>query len=671
MRNLKFHQIKAQNILCFGPEGIVLDFSNLKNIVQVQGINLDAPGTENEPASNGAGKSSIQEIISVGLYGKTIKSPTKNKANRIINVLADKGEIEIEWDDFKVVRSFKKAKSGTVTSKLDLYQNANRIWDENSKITFGTSDETQKFIEEKIGLSHHAFCNVVIFDDSNTYSFLEADTPTKRQIVENLLDLEQYRSYFNTCKELKTELKKQIFDIGKEYESLSNLVESCDRRITSIKTQESNWKENKKIELKKLIGLINEKQELLKNSDYGLQLTNWEKNQDRIFTLNDEISNLESKIETIKSAIKTAQNKLNTIKLEKEDINTYIQTNNLAYKNAEIEFKKTEKLIQDLQNLQEGTTCPTCRGTIRHENFTHVLNHAREVLEKSRLAMEEKQNLIQEKKEAFGKKSALYNSIQEKIGEAEKKVSAFEVTLKNNRNEINKLNQIAKPEGDVIGKILETEISSLKKQFKSKKEEYEGESPYKEILEEAESEKTQKQIEKDAKSDELEAVEKDLPCYEFWLEAFGDNGIRKFVIDSIIPALNERMAYWLQILIDGLIEITFDNKLDETITRNGNPAFYHQMSKGEQRRINLAVSQSFAYVMMLNSGSCPSVLFLDEITGGGIDKAGVPFVYDMILELAKERQVLVTTHNESLMNMMIGCQTLTLKKHNDITQLAL
>ena len=44
-------------------------------------------------------------------------------------------------------------------------------------------------IEKSVGLSHHAFCNVVIFDDSNTYSFLEADGPTKRQIVENLLDL--------------------------------------------------------------------------------------------------------------------------------------------------------------------------------------------------------------------------------------------------------------------------------------------------------------------------------------------------------------------------------------------------------------------------------------------------------------------------------------------------
>jgi hypothetical protein len=79
MRNLQFHIVKAQNILCFGSKGVEINFSNFGNIIQVVGVNLDAPGTENEPASNGTGKSSIQEILSIGLYGKTIKSPTKKR----------------------------------------------------------------------------------------------------------------------------------------------------------------------------------------------------------------------------------------------------------------------------------------------------------------------------------------------------------------------------------------------------------------------------------------------------------------------------------------------------------------------------------------------------------------------------------------------------------------
>lgn len=669
MRSLKFHLVRAENILCFGPKGVEIHFADFGNVVQVIGINKDAPGTDEEPASNGTGKSSIQEVLSIALYGRTVKSPTKNKGNRIVNILSEKGEIEVQWDDFRVIRSFKKAKSGSVTSKLDLWQSVNRIWDDDSKMTFGTSDETQKFIEEKLGLSHHAFCNVVIFDDSNTYSFLEADTPTKRQIVENLLDLEQYRDYHENCKEIIRDLKKQVAELGKEYDHLRSEVEACDRRISAVKQQEANWKSNKQAELRSLMERIKTKQTELENSDSGAQLANWQKGQERITHLNDEITDLESKRDKVQEIVASAREKLESAKKEKDTLNTSIQSDVLALKSVELDLTKALKLISDLEQLKEGTTCPTCRGTISRDNFGHVLDHGKETADKCRSAIEDKQNDIEGKRQIFGKKSSALTAMQEKISEADGKIAVIEGTLRKHRNEIALLSKIMKPEGNVAEQVLEAEIVELKKQFKSKKEEYEGQSPYKEIVEQAEAEKTQKEADKDAKASDLEKVEAELPYYEYWQDAFGDNGIRKFVIDGIIPALNERIAYWLQILIDGLIELTFDNKLEETVTRNGNPAFYHNMSKGEIRRINLAVSQSFAYVMMLNSGSCPSLVFLDEITGGGIDRAGVPNVYNMILELAKERQVMVTTHNEVLMNMLQGCEALTLKKQNDITEL--
>jgi DNA repair exonuclease SbcCD ATPase subunit len=669
MRNLQFHIVKAQNILCFGSKGVEINFSNFGNIIQVVGVNLDAPGTENEPASNGTGKSSIQEILSIGLYGKTIKSPTKNKGNKIVNVLSDKGEVEVQWDDFKVLRTFKKSKSGSVTSKLDLWQSENKTWDENSKITRGTSDETQKLIEEKIGLSHHAFCNVVIFDDSNTYSFLEADTPTKRQIVENLLDLEQYRDYHENCKGFLRELKKKILETGKEYELIKEHVSACERRIFTIKNQESNWKSNKQIEIKQLIENIKSKQKELENSDTGLQLANWQKGQERISYLNDEITDLESKRNKLQDLIKIAREKLENSRKEKDSLSEEIQSNVLSLRNIESELNKALKLISELDNLKEGTACPTCRGIINRENYVHVLNHGKETVNKCRDVIEEKQNEIELKKQMFGSKSSSLNSIQEKISEADGKISLIEGNLRKHRNEISLLVKVSKPEGNSSEQILEAEIVELKKQLKNKKEEYEGDSPYKEIIEEADLEKRKKELEKDEKSLELEKLESELPYYEYWLDAFGDNGIRKFVIDGIIPSLNERIQYWLQILIDGLIEVNFDNKLEETILRNGNPAFYHNMSKGEIRRVNLAVSQSFAYVMMLNSGCCPSIVFLDEITGGGIDRAGIPYVYNMISELSKERQVMVTTHNEVLINMLQGCESINLKKKNDVTEI--
>ena len=394
MRNLKFHRVSAQNILCFGTKGIEINFSNFGNIIQVRGVNLDAPGTESDPASNGSGKSSIQEVLSIALFGRTVKSPTKNKGNRIVNVLADKGEIEIEWDDFKVVRSFKKSKSGSVTSKLDLWQSNNRVWNDDSKISFGTSDETQKFIEEQIGLTHHAFCNVVIFDDSNTYSFLESDAATKRQIVENLLDLDQYRDYHENCKSIIKELKKNIADKSKEYSTILQEQSIAKNRLTKVSDQLASWKTNKQIELKNLFEKIKLKQEKLVETDTGDQLANWQKGQDRIQHLIDEISDLESKRDKIQEILKIAREKIDLVRKEKNVLNEEIQVSSISVKSVEMDLSKALKLIRELENLKEGTLCPVCYGAINMDNFGHVLDHGKDTVAKCRTSIDQKIDLI-------------------------------------------------------------------------------------------------------------------------------------------------------------------------------------------------------------------------------------------------------------------------------------
>jgi DNA repair exonuclease SbcCD ATPase subunit len=178
-----------------------------------------------------------------------------------------------------------------------------------------------------------------------------------------------------------------------------------------------------------------------------------------------------------------------------------------------------------------------------------------------------------------------------------------------------------------------------------------------------------KKKECEGKTLELREAEQELPYYEYWAEAFGDRGIRKNVIEDIVPGLNSRLTYWLNYLMASHIDLKFDSEFKETILRNGTKGNYHAMSNGECRKINLSVSQSFSYVMILNSGSCPSLVFLDEVTGGGIDQESVVGVYNMIFELAKERQVFVTSHNPALLDLLQGCESITVVKKNDISRL--
>jgi DNA repair exonuclease SbcCD ATPase subunit len=667
MKNLKFNYVRAKNILCFGESGIELDFRNYGNIVQIKGENLDNPGTDEDPASNAAGKSSLQELISIGLFGKTVKSPTKLKGGHFINVSAEKGEIELCWDDYRILRTFNKTGS-SVTSKLQVWESTEAIWGKKTEKTQGKSTDTQRWIEQKIGLTHQAFCNIAIFDDRDTYSFLEADGPSKREFVENLLGLDRYRGYHENAKEKLKEIKQKLSLQKTEYQQLQNQVETAKGRISTICKQELTWKQTKNQEIVNLTQKIKAKQEELVKIDISGRLEEWQQAQQQIQELNTKIEQTQQKSKKTRDLIKLATEKLETCENDKRKLATQIEEIHLAASSLRMELKKHSALVEDLQSLKEGSRCPTCHGIIDKNNFGSVLTHSLNSVQGCQSQIKQKETLIELEKQNLGKKGSSVTTIREKIADAQRSVQEADRNIATMQNTISKLSGISKPDSQAMEQVLESQITDLKKQLGEKEKEIDN-SPYLEILEQAKDDLNTIELNKKNKGEEINVTESDIPYYDYWVEAFSDKGIRKYVVEKIIPALNSRVAYWLQYLIDGRIELTFNNQLEETISRNGSSAYYYSMSNGERRRINLAISQAFAYVMMLNSGSCPSLVFLDEITGGGIDKAGTTGVYNMIFELAKERQVFVTTHNENLFTLLQGCEIILLRKKNDVTQL--
>ena len=305
MRNLKFNFASAKNILCFGEDGIDLNFSNFGNVVLVKGANFDNPGTSDEDRSNGSGKSSIPEILSIGLYGRRIKKPKKLKGIDFINTLAEAGEVVVEWDDYKVARTYKKTASGS-SSKLRIWESKDQIWDKDSEITCGTTKESQKWIEDKIGLSHNAFCSVVVFDDSDRYQFLENDGPEKREFVENLLGLDVFRDYHQNAKVLQKISKLAIERLAREYGLLKEVIDAATNRIVAVSKQETDWKNRLNQEILQLLERVDSKQKLLKNSDTGKLLQEWQESQDEITKLTTEIADLEEKRIRFKKVVNDA-----------------------------------------------------------------------------------------------------------------------------------------------------------------------------------------------------------------------------------------------------------------------------------------------------------------------------------------------------------------------------
>lgn len=655
MNEFKIKKLKAKNFLCFGENGIEIDFENKGNIILLQGRNLDnIPETEEDKlCSNGVGKSSIGDAIVFALTGKTIRK--FKRVEQVINNSAGKGlTVELYVDNYKIVRT------RSSTSTLKVYDLSKEKDGKPLELTKGTMDETQNFIENVLGFnaSHQSLINLLILTDNNKGSFLEADTPEKRKMVENYLQLEQYAEYSKSASAALKDAKNIIKELQKEVERSEIYYEDSVARLESNQESEKTWKQNKKIELDVLISKFKNKQTELSSFDNSSLVDAYNNAQEEIKTHYEKISTLENN--NFQTEIENEKNILENFNKEKNEIDLKIQDIKKNTLNNKSLIDNANKQISNLESMK----CKNC-GFYDENNVLknkEIIASATEEIKKNQLEFVEINN---KNNELIEKISNFKNSIKEK----ELNFSNIKKEIDSLRIKINNLSKIQKPEMNAQQQVLEEQLKQLKNQILLKKQEYEGESPYIKIIEKDKVDVEKNKNNLESKKLELDKSSEILPYYEFWVKAFGEQGIRKFVIDGIIPTLNNRINYWLNYLIDNKIKLEFDNELNEKIERNpsdGDEYVYSAMSGGERRRLNLAVSQAFSYITTLTTGSCPSLVFLDEVATN-IDQVGVANVFNMIKELSKERQVIVTTHDKALLEFLDGVDVINLVKKGGIT----
>lgn len=664
IERLKIKYLAASNFLCFGPEGVVVDLEKFGNVVLISGENYDDIQPGGRPGSNGTGKSSIQEILVYGLYGKPVKRKLTQK-EVVHNRVGKNGRIEVRWDRYRVVRTIKP-------NSLRIWESEDSVWDDSTEITPGSGmRESDKMIESIVGLSYAAFVNLVCFDDRNSNSFLECDAPTKRSIVENLLSLDKYREYSQNAKEHLKDLERKIKTQQNEYTRLLAIEESVRERIAKLQSQEHSWKEKKQADLNLILTQIKDRREQMKSTDLGAKMTAWHDAQERITSLNATLKEQEARLETIERYAVETRDKLVAAQGEQAGRSQEEEIIRASLNDAGMKLMQARSDREAIARLDPGASCGSCRQEIDLEHQHECLAAA----DAHVASMEESVKKIQGELDAVSSQvmqaSQRVASIRDAIRELSSKGEQCSASIRQARQEIQKLSSMPKPEETAEIRVLEEQIASLKNRAIELNDEMNSPSPYSQSIQDAVDEERVRVGETRVKRDELKESEQLIPYFKFWVGAFGDDGIRKFVIDGIIPALNSRVAHWLDVLIQGNITLEFDNRLEESIGRipfDGDPFVYNAMSGGEQRRINLAVTQAFSHIMMLSSGRVPDTVFLDEVAIN-IDENGIMGVYRMILELSRDRRVFVTTHDPHLISLLQGCSILALERKNGSTKI--
>lgn len=665
MRNLIFKKIKASNFLCFGDTGIELDLETLGNIVLIKGVNCDVVGENGKFSSNGSGKSSIPECIVYALYGKTIKSPKKISHKDVINnKLGKKLNVELYFDDYKISRARKP-------DSLRIWKSEKGIFDESTEITLGGMPATQELIENIVGLSYESFLNVCVFTDDNGSSFLELEPAEKRKIIENLLNLEKYRIYLETVKKIIKDQKESIKNFNLELSLLDRNKSTLDVNIKTIQQNIKTYKENLKNEIEKLKRQIDDLKEHIQNSNYEDELKKYENAISKIEEINaalKEISKKKNEVSQVyKKIISEIQDKMNDKIKTENSLNLITQ----ECKSLILQISNLDEKIKSFSNIGENVVCDKCFGIIKPENY-------KESLEKAKAEKVFFGGQLAEKTQS---KTLLSDSLNEKIESLNavkknsKKLEDFNNKLYNQEEVFNKniedLKKIKKPEQSDNDLVIAEKIKTYNESISEKENLISEDSPYQELLDKNIEELNDLKNKMVLLKENIKNLEEKTPYYDFWIEAFGDDGIRKIVIDEIVPALNSKLEYWLQVLIDNKLEIKFDDALIETISKHPNndkQLIYSVLSNGQKRRINLAVNQAFAHLMMLSHGVSPSLVFLDEVSSN-IDQVGVQGIYNMICELSKEKKVFITTHDSDLLSLLYGCETINLEMKNGETKI--
>jgi DNA repair exonuclease SbcCD ATPase subunit len=655
---MKINKIRAKNFLSFGEEGISIDFSKYGNIVLIKGQNLDVSPN----SSNGAGKSSIFEIIVYGLYGKIIKGLNhkeavnkKNKKGLVVEV-----EFENKGKNYKVIRTRKP-------DNLEFI-----CLDTNEEHSRGGATETQKAIEETIRLNADAFINVACFGEHNNHAFLSLDAKDRRAIVENLLGLEKYVKYNKKANAIRTTLENEQKVSLKQYENLIVQQKSTQERISILTEKNKNWKIQKEDELKSFCDLLEKKKNELNASDDGSALLAFHEAKNKVIENKNEITRLEANRLKITGMLETEiEQKILELTVKKQDRLIEIKETKHIIDKLTIEINALLEQNKSLAALKNGIRCKTCYGMIDKNNYENVRTHncnKIESLEAKIAAEKAKIPLLDKNLKAEDER---LTKMKEAKSSADIKLNQITKQTTNLLTEISELTKIKEPNQSAKEIQLKEQINALDARILSKKEELIN-NPYKDLL--FSLGKEIETIENDVYNCKKEIDERSdlIPYYEFWVNGFGDRGIRSFIIEEKLPALNSRINYWLQFLIENKIQLNFDKEFEAIIERNpvdGDPFVYYATSGGERRRVNLAISQAFSHLTMISADNEVGIMVLDEVAIN-IDLQGVHGVYKMINELARDRQVFVTTHCPMLLELLDNCDTITVVKKNGFSTLA-
>lgn len=615
-----------------------LEFNVDQGVTQIKGQNLDDGNSE------GSGKSSVINAICWGLFGCL---PKDVNTDQVIRYGAKSCSVEVTLDSgLKIVRTRKPN---------DLY-----LYDPNKKDEIRGKDarETQKLIENILGLSFETFMQSVYFAQNYPKKFIAANEADKAKILSEIQQLEVFDKARKLTQANIRAAEVEQFTLEKDYTQQESILAALEKKQAEFEMLKSNFlkeKEERILSLKQNIEdaqmelkTAMEKAETVKEEDlknlkleYEKALTLLQEDQAKLKVELLGFSEKRTAKQRIEKSLELGFSKLE--KLEKfpeqlaktqEYIKNEKNKTEEALRQAKADLKIAEKAIKN----PEKSNCPTCGqawdGNLEHykKEITKIKIEIEELQEKivnyTESEKDHKQQLadnlkeIEElTKELTDKAQDLENmgdldekaeeALKNKIEEYQKDIGDIRASMKRLDSELVELDRLRYKIGSI-----KSDVENFKKDLK--KEEANNSKLYDDKIEEAEI--AQKDVKRALKNLAKELTELRRLWSQLEVLKNGFKEVKSFVFQGMLKEINRKANEYLAQLFEQTAKIRFHNegdsgeisKIHVEIELDGVARSLGSLSGGQYRRFQLAVDFALSDIVSARNPNVRGFMVIDE-----------------------------------------------------------
>lgn len=241
---IKIKNLTVRNFMSVGNQTQAIDFDK-GQLTLVLGENLDLGGDDGG-ARNGTGKTTIINGLSYAIYGQAL---TNIKRDNLINKINTKGMlVTVTFEKNGVEYHIERGRKPNVLRfSINGQEQDLKDLDESQ----GDSRETQKAINEMLGMSHEMFKHLVAL---NTYTepFLSMRAADQRSIIEQLLGITILSEKAEALKEQIKFTKDAVATESIRIDTVKASNERIQESINSLERKQRLWETAKLSEIKDL-----------------------------------------------------------------------------------------------------------------------------------------------------------------------------------------------------------------------------------------------------------------------------------------------------------------------------------------------------------------------------------------------------------------------------------